>query len=226
MFIFLEPRKPANQFSENDLLSFLGESKSKSGIILDFEVYQGPNTKLPDEVCGPLKLGAGGRAVLRLSETCLPGTDMYFDRFFTGSVLLQSLADKGISGTGTVMLNRFPNVGLQQDAELMSKGRGSWDLKVKNDGSVLLLKWADNKSVVMASTIHSAEPVQNCRRYSRPDKTYADVPQPHLVKKYNENMGGVDLLNRLVPHYRCYHRTKKWPIRVIEHFINCAVVNS
>lgn len=89
-----------------------------SGQVLDLEVYQGATTRLPPELDGTLKLGAGGRAILRLAETCQPGSNFYFDRFFTGTALLEKLMEEGISGTGTIMTNRFPNVGLKTHSAL------------------------------------------------------------------------------------------------------------
>lgn len=91
-------RKPTPTGLKNYVLS------SKQGVILDFEVYQGKaTTRLPEEVNDRLKLGTGGRAVLRICETCLPGSNLYFDRFFTGLPLFEALRAKSISGTGTAM---------------------------------------------------------------------------------------------------------------------------
>ncbi|KAG8325096.1 hypothetical protein J6590_076099, partial [Homalodisca vitripennis] len=39
-------------------------------------------------------------------------------------------------------------------------------------------------------------------------------------------MGGVELHNRMLAHYRSYHRTNKWPVRFMEHFLDMACVNS
>ena len=73
------PRKPNPTGLKNYVLA------GKHGLILDFKIYQGETTNFPIEVESNLKLGFGGRAVLRLSETCPLGTNIYFDRFFTGS---------------------------------------------------------------------------------------------------------------------------------------------
>ncbi|XP_022203783.2 piggyBac transposable element-derived protein 3-like [Nilaparvata lugens] len=215
------PRKPNPTGLKNYVLS------SKQGLILDFEVYQGKNTtRLVPEVEGPLKLGTGGQAVLRLAETCPPGTHLYFDRFFTGIALLDALKLKGISGTGTAMKQRFPNTNLKSDAELTAEGRGACDVVVRDDESVLLLKWVDNKTITMASTAHGKAPLSLAKRYSRAEKQYVDVQMPSIVKQYNTNMGGVDLHNRMIAHYRSYHRTKKWTVRFFEHFCDMACVNS
>ncbi|XP_022195556.1 piggyBac transposable element-derived protein 3-like [Nilaparvata lugens] len=218
------PRKPNPTGLKDYVLS------SKDGLILDFEVYQGKNTtRLHPEVEGHLKLGTGGRAVLQLAETCPPGTNLYFDRYFTGLALLKALLalkEKGISGTGTTMKQRLPNIDFKGDAELNLEGRGAFDMKVNDDESVLALKWVDNKIITMASTRHGAEPFTMARRYSRATKQYIDVPMPNVVRQYNINMGGVDLHNRMLSHYRSYHRTNKWTVRFMEHFFDMACVNS
>lgn len=215
------PRKPNPTGLKNYVLS------SKNGLILDFKVYQGKmTTRLPPEIDAQLKLGTGGRAVIRLSETCLPGTNLYFDRYFTGLALLEALRARGISGTGTVMKNRFPNINLKPDAELSAEGRGSCDTKIRDDEKVLVLKWVDNKLITLASTRHGAEPFNPARRYSRADRDYVQVQMPNLVNQYNVNMGGVDLHNRMLAHYRSYHRTNKWTVRFMEHFLDMACVNS
>ena len=82
-------------------------------------------------------LGAGGKAVLRLCETCPVGTNLYFDRYFTGVTLLERLMEKGISGTGTIMNNRFPNVGFSNDYKLKKKGRGTLESRVRKDKKII-----------------------------------------------------------------------------------------
>lgn len=140
--------------------------------------------------------------------------------------LLEALKTKGISGTGTTMKQRFPNTNLKHDSVLTAEGRCACDVKIRDDESDLLLKWVDNKTITLASTVHEKNPVGKARRYSRTEKCYVDVDMPNLIREYNLNMGGVDLHNRMIAHYRSYHRTNKWPVRFLEHFFNMAIVNS
>lgn len=92
-----------------------------SGQVLNLEVYQGATTNLPPEIDGTYKLGGGGRAILRLVNTCLPGTNLYFDRYFTSTAFFEILIAKCISGTGTVLSNRFPKIGLKTDTEMKKR---------------------------------------------------------------------------------------------------------
>lgn len=138
-----------------------------------------------------------------LSETCPPGTNLYFDRYFTGLALLEALKANGIYGTGTTMKSRFPNIDFKTDGELINEGRGSCDTKIRDDENVLALKWVDNKVITIASTRHGPEPFTPAIRYSRADRQYIEVQMPHIVKEYNANMGGVDLHNDLPSAPRC-----------------------
>ena len=114
------PRKPDPTGLKNYVLA------SKDGLILDFEIYQGKTTNFSEDVeMGTL--GAGGKAVLRFCETCPVGTNLYFDRYFTGVTLLERLMEKGISGTGTIMNNRFPNVGFSNGYKLKKKEEEHWN---------------------------------------------------------------------------------------------------
>ncbi|KAG0436939.1 hypothetical protein HPB47_017689 [Ixodes persulcatus] len=62
----------------------------------------------------------------------------------------------------------------------------------------------------LASTQIGEEPIGSCRRWSKKDKLYQDVPRPAIVEEYNKNMGGVDLSDRMLSLYPTTQRTKKW----------------
>lgn len=95
------------------------------------------------------------------------------------------LLDTGISGIGTIMVNRFPNTGLKSDAEMKRSGRGSIDVSVRSDNKLAIVKWMDNWSVLSASWKYSSEPMGIAKRYSKPDKTYINVNRPDLHKASN-----------------------------------------
>lgn len=58
-----------------------------NGLILDFEIYQGPTTCNPDIRA---EYGLGAAAVLHLSHSPVPGHILYFDRFSTSPRLMKS----------------------------------------------------------------------------------------------------------------------------------------
>ena len=61
-------------------------------------------------------------------------------------------------------------------------------------------------------------------RYSRKAKKILDVDQPHLLKLYNNNMAGVDLLDNLISSYSIRSRNRKWYWGVYNWFLNATMV--
>ena len=52
------------------------------------------------------------------------------------------------------------------------------------------------------------------------------VDRPKCVQVYNDYMGGVDKLDFLISLYRIQAKTRKWPVRLIFHFIDLALANA
>ena len=75
--------------------------------------------------------------------------------------------------------------------------------------------WANNKVVAVASNHLTHEPNRNCKRYSRVKKALIDVPQPHLMRKYNAYMGGVDQLDGYWNNLRPYIRRETYWTQLI-----------
>lgn len=200
---------------------------TSAGLMLDFEIQQGSTTPFPDT-----SLGHGPAVVLRLVQTLPPGSSVYFDRYFTTIPLLDKLTKIQIDGTGTLQTNRVSMKDPQYKKLDLSKGRqkvlkrGEFDEYIRDDQKLCLLMWKDSKAIVMGSTSTGSEPVATVKRWDKQSKTYIDVQCPAIVKKYNECMGGVDVLDQMMEYWRSWLRTKKWPLKVIIHFFDLAIVNS
>lgn len=197
----------------------------KSGMAYDFIIYQGKST----EICQQnLKThGLGASVVLHLTD-CLKskGHKIFIDNYFTSYNLIEILDQKQMYCTGTVRLNRFCNPPLSTDAELKRSGRGSSDEVVSKDGVIGLVKWLDSKSVVLASNCITIGETDFVQRWDKTNKRYETVSRPEIVKMYNLGMGGVDLLDQYISYYRIFIKSVKWPLRVIFHFVDFAVVQS
>ncbi|KAH6933232.1 hypothetical protein HPB50_013741 [Hyalomma asiaticum] len=53
------------------------------------------------------------------------------------------------------------------------------------------VKWLDNKAITFASNHVDEEPFGQCRRWSKKENVYQDIPRRAVVEEYNRNMGRV-----------------------------------
>ena len=70
--------------------------------------------------------------------------------------------------------------------------------------------WVDNKVVTVVSNQLTEAPTSKCKQYSKVQKCKIDVSQPHLIRKYNAYMGGVDQLDIYLNNLRPCIGSKKW----------------
>lgn len=109
------------------------------------------------------------------------------------------------------------------DAEL--KGAGQ-KMPMVGETTLHAVKWYDNRSVTLLSDYTGAHPVTEADRWDRKQKMITKVPCPAVVKEYNKNMGGVDLLDSLLALYRNKIRSKKWYHRLVFHFLGVIIVTT
>jgi hypothetical protein len=107
-----------------------------------------------------------------------------------------------------------------KDQELTRKGRGEFDYRC--DGKVFVVKWYDSSVVHVASNYATHEPLQSTKR--RVKRATVNVQQPFLIKSYNQGMGGVDVLDKLLGSYRPTIQGKKWWWPLFIHALNLSVV--
>ena len=132
---------------------------SPSGLLHDFEVYQG-------RVEGRKKseYGVGGSAVLKLCETLEKHAQykIYADNFFTSIKLIEKLSADGFLYAGTVRQNCLGKAlksKLLPEKDLSRNGRGSYDVRVESTRSIVCLRWLDTRAVTMLSNYAGAEPM-------------------------------------------------------------------
>lgn len=189
------------------------------GQVLDFEIYQGATTNLPDAE----KFGKTAAVVLRLASTLPEGRFLYFDRYFSSLPLMNELVKRNLEGTGTLMANRFntkkkTHYEFKKDQNMV---RGEDEAIVNSDKTINIVKWKDNKGVLMISTAFGAEPRTKVSIWAKKRRRFIEVWCPAIVTNYNTYMGGVDACDLMMNKYRTWRKSRKWTVKVILHMFDC-----
>ena len=74
----------------------------------------------------------------------------------------------------------------------------------------------------MLSTIHTGK-LDSGKKFRN---THDPVFKPDVIIYYNQNMGGIDLLSRVLIPYSCQMRGVKWYRKLVELFLDVSVYNS
>ncbi|XP_029973972.1 piggyBac transposable element-derived protein 3-like [Salarias fasciatus] len=193
-----------------------------TGLVYDFEVYTGKGTVTNE--CG---LGVAGEVVLRLVSEVPKGLNYkcFFDSWFTSPELIVELKKMGILTVASINRNRLRGCTLKSDKEFSKVGRGAYEVKYEVTSGMAIVKWNNNKEVLLASSFIDPDPVDRCRRWSKEKKEYVEVDRPHIVKVYNNNMGGVDLADMFAALYRIEIRSRRWYLRILYYLIDLSLVN-
>ncbi|KAJ8387597.1 hypothetical protein AAFF_G00152930 [Aldrovandia affinis] len=172
-------------------------------------------------------MGHGAAVILHLSpRICDPNHKLYMDNYFMTYNVLEVLAEKKINAAGTAQACRFAKPPLMDDKAMLKEERGNYDQVTSIDGKIALVKWFDNRPVLLASYFVGVGDTDEVVRWDKKEKVYVTINRPAVVKKYNESMGGVDLFDQLIALYRTEIRSRKWSLRMITHCFDLTVVNS
>jgi hypothetical protein len=122
----------------------------QSVLCYDFIIYQGGTTKLTAIIHADF-FGSGAvvitTLVRRITEV---NYRSFFDNYFNSYNTLQYLKKLNIYATCTASIDRFPKPPFSGYKQMKRAGRGSFEEFISKNG-IIMSKWFDNKSVVMAS---------------------------------------------------------------------------
>jgi hypothetical protein len=85
---------------------------------------------------------------------------------------------------------------------------GKYRSVVDEKNEIIYTQWQDRKLVTMGSNCYSCEPLSDVMTGRGSNKK--TVSKPTNVCHYNNNMGGVDIMDFYVNIYRPKIRSKKW----------------
>lgn len=201
-----------------------------SGMVYDFFPYAGESTFRNHEFSEAEEgLGFGAKVVIALSKSIQNKalSVVYFDNFFSSLELISYLREEfGILSLGTIRCNRLRSCPLKSDSDLRREGRGSFDQAVDNSNRNVVIKWYDNKSVILCSSYIASNPVETIQRYSKVGGGKVQIVCPQLVKHYNSHMGGVDLADMFIALYRTGMKTHKWYMGLFSQALDICVNNA
>jgi len=176
------------------------------------------------------ELGLGASVILQYADVLATKEKrryhFFFDNFFTSLTLVEELTSRNISCTGTVRENRTDNCPVTASKDMVKMARGSYDYRTDQDTCVLVCRWKDNSIVTVVSNTTGVHPLCKASIYSFAEKKRVYIDQPHLIRSYCENMGGVDRLDQNLAAYRISIRKKKWYFPLLMHCIDVAVQNA
>lgn len=167
-----------------------------------------------------------GDIVIHLCDSLPSGNYfLYTDRFYTSLPMMQKLLrEKQIHTIGTISANRLKSCPLKSDRELPQ--RGDSQLVVDANSNTSVLKWHDNKMVLLASNFVGSEPLSTCQRYCKAQKRRIEIQQPAMVKEYSKFMGGVDLFDMLKGLYTIDRRGYKFYYRFCHYLYGVCSINA
>lgn len=109
--------------------------------------------------------------------------------------------------------------------KIIKQGRGTYESRV-NKNAIVVVQWAHNKPVCLASSFVGADPAGTMKRYSKEAHRKIDVPCPRAVAVYNQTMGGVDLSDMYMAMYKIPTRAKRWYFAFTGYSLELALTNS
>lgn len=196
---------------------------SDNGYCYSFDTYCG-KSKDNNQIQQPL----GCKVVLSLLQCVSEPRDhiVFFDNYFTGLPLLNTLKKQGFRATGTLRQNRTEKCPLISVKEMEKKKRAIYDSCFDAANELLLVRWNDNSVCTVATNYDSIEPFHKVKRWCRENQEKADMEQPNVFRTYNKGMGGVDSNDQGVNNYRIAVKGKKWYWVLITSMLNVAMVNA
>ena len=136
------------------------------------------------------------------------------------------LAEMGFGCIGAIMANRL---GIDKG---MKKAIGAIPLHESRfymyKSALILSCWKDSKIVQVISTFGNDTISPVLRNVKNDDNkcSQQEVLCPDNIQLYAKNARGVDHFDQMISYYEIKHRSRKWYLRLVLHFLQLAAHNS
>ena len=102
----------------------------------------------------------------------MPITRCILNNSFTLYNLLELLAERKIHAAWTARVCSFSRPPLQPDKDMPKKERRNYDEAISRDGKVALVKWYDNRPVVMASNFVGVGTMDEVQQWNKKEARF------------------------------------------------------
>ena len=103
------------------------------------------------------------------------------------------------------------------------------DTEFQFSENIAAVKWFDNRGVTLVGTaLEGCDQISSVSRRAKGQSSKVTVPCPKMVKDYNSNMGGVDLLDQKTAVYRLDRKSSggRYYLRLFFDLMDMCMVNS
>ena len=194
---------------------------SSNGFVCDLEVYTGKQCD------GNPEQGLGHRVVRNLTRPLVgKNHHVFVNNIFNSLALTEDLLRDWIYICETIRGNRqgIPRQ-IAPSTQRVKRLRQGESLFL-HKRNIVVTVWKDKKPVYFLSS--QSEPVGNdtVGRRQRNGTVVIQVPRAPVVKTYNNNMGGVDLINQMRGYYMAGRKSKKWWCCLMWFLVDVTIVNA
>ena len=190
---------------------------SKNGYVVNFDVYFGSKE-------GAQRIhGLGYDVVIKMIKPYMnKNHHVYFDNFFSSTVLLEHLELQQTYACSTVRCNRK---GLPTCAK--NKLTRPGELVQAQKENILFTKWHDKRDVAfLAINVSPGEALHTVQRKVRGRGREIEIVKPRDTDVYTANMGDVDRADQLRSYYYVGRQSRKWYKYLFWFSFNLAACNA
>jgi len=140
--------------------------------------------------------------LLHRSDLLGVGLQLTIDNWFNSIRLNEFLLDHNTLSLGTIRVNRGV------PSELVNHPMTPISSKFARKNDVLLVKFADKRTVYLCSSLHTADVVTRRRNVRSSDIEYQ---LPSMIRDYNSWMSGTDRIDQVMAPVKCTRKSFIWP---------------